>query len=389
MQVNKIWIRVVLLLVVLYGFFVGLDLMGISFKLFGKGLAEALIARTANPLTGLLIGILATTLVQSSSTTTSMTVALVASGALNIEGAVPIIMGANIGTSVTNTIVALGHVTRKEEFRRAFAGATLHDFFNWISVLVLLPLEIATGFLARTAGVLQSALTGVGGGKLLNPLKLIVRPTADWITELLGKSGTLVLIAGLLVLFLALRYLVVLLRSLLTESAEKVLHQTLFRSAPVAILCGLAITVMVQSSSITTSVVVPLVGAGVISLAQLFPFTIGANIGTTVTAMIAALATGSADALTIAFAHLLFNVAGMLLVYVPPPIRAIPIFLATKLGDLAARSRVLAGTYIIFMFYILPVILLLLAGVLRGDPEETSQLPAAAPIQITQHTLEP
>ncbi|MBW2397406.1 MAG: Na/Pi symporter, partial [Deltaproteobacteria bacterium] len=119
-------VRILLLLALLYGFFVGLDLMGLSFKLFGSGFAEALVARTANPFVGLFIGILATTLVQSSSTTTSMVVGLVAAGALTIDGAIPIVMGANIGTSVTNTLVSLAHVTRREEFQRAFAGATVH-----------------------------------------------------------------------------------------------------------------------------------------------------------------------------------------------------------------------------------------------------------------------
>ncbi|MGD2114225.1 MAG: Na/Pi symporter, partial [Acidobacteriota bacterium] len=115
--------RVALLALLLFAFFVGLDMMGLAFKLFGKGLAQEMIARTANPFVGLLVGILATSLVQSSSTTTSMTVGLVAAGALTIDGAIPIIMGANIGTSVTNTLVSLGHVTRREEFKRAFAGA--------------------------------------------------------------------------------------------------------------------------------------------------------------------------------------------------------------------------------------------------------------------------
>ena len=59
--------------------------------------------------------------------------------------AIPIVMGANIGTSVTNTIVSLGQITDKDDFRRAFAGATVHDIFNWLSVFVLLPLEIIVG----------------------------------------------------------------------------------------------------------------------------------------------------------------------------------------------------------------------------------------------------
>ena len=64
---------------------------------------------------------------------------------LTVKLAIPIVMGANIGTSVTNTIVSIGQITNKNDFRRAFAGATVHDVFNWLAVAVFLPLEIITG----------------------------------------------------------------------------------------------------------------------------------------------------------------------------------------------------------------------------------------------------
>jgi sodium-dependent phosphate cotransporter len=357
-------LRALLLVALLYGFFLGLDLMGLAFKLFGKGFAEALVAKTANPFVGLFVGILATTLVQSSSTTTSMTVALVAAGGLTIEGAIPIIMGANIGTSVTNTLVSLAHVTRREEFQRAFAGATVHDFFNWLAVLILLPLEIATGFLAKSSTFLSQALDGVGGTKLFNPLKEIVRPVAKQVQSLTGDSGILVLIIGVGLLILCLKLLVDLLRVLMTGKAEAMLHRTLFRSPAAAILAGIIMTVMVQSSSITTSVMVPLVGAGIVTLQQVLPYTIGANIGTTVTAMLAALSTGNVASLTVAFSHLIFNITASVIIYLPPPIRAIPLSLATALGKLGANNRVLAGVYIVVFFFGLPLLLLFVTGTL-------------------------
>ena len=353
-----------LLVLLLLGFFLGLDLMGLSFKLFGKGFAETLIERTSNPFVGLFIGILATTLVQSSSTTTSMTVGLVAAGALTIEGAIPIIMGANIGTSVTNTLVSLAHVTRREEFQRAFAGATVHDFFNWMAVAILLPLEIFTGYLGKVAGWMTGVLEGTGGVKLLNPLKELIRPIAKGVVDLLGGSGTLALIAGIGLMILCLKFLVDVLKKLLSGSAERTLHNTLFRSAPAAILAGVVMTVMVQSSSITTSVLVPLIGAGIVTLEQGFPYTIGANVGTTITALLAALATGEPAALTVALAHLVFNLTAGLLIYVPPPVRAIPLALARALGRLGARNRLLAGIYILVVFFGLPLVLLFVTGTL-------------------------
>lgn len=355
-------LRVAAVLALLYVFFLGLDLMGLSFKLFGKGLAEELMTRTANPFVGLLVGILATSLVQSSSTTTSMTVALVAAGAISLEGAIPIVMGANIGTSVTNTLVSLGHVTRREEFRRAFAGATLHDFFNLLTVVVLFPLELATGYLAKTASAFERMLEGAGGAQLFNPLKEVVRPVADGVVALTRDSGWLTLIIGIGMLFIALKLLVDLLKAILTSRVESILHRTLFRSAFAAIAAGAAMTVMVQSSSITTSIMIPLVGAGVVTLEQLFPLTLGANLGTTVTAMLAALSTGSPTAISVALAHVLFNLSGTILFYPLPPLRKIPLVMARALGAVAAKRRWLAAVYIAVVFFGLPLALLFLAG---------------------------
>ncbi len=369
---------VLFLAALLYAFFLGLDLMGVAFKLFGKDFARMLIERTANPFVGLLVGIVATSVIQSSSTTTSMTVGLVAAGALTIDGAIPIIMGANIGTSVTNTLVSLAHVTRREEFRRAFAGATIHDFFNLMTVAILFPLELAFHVLRHAANGFEAVLEGSGGIELFDPLKAIVRPCSLWISHALGSSGGLTLVVGVGLLFGALKLLVDLLRSLVSARAERILDRTLFRSALAAIGAGTLITVMVQSSSITTSVMVPLVGAGVVTLEQLFPFTIGANLGTTVTALLAALSTGAPAALSVALSHLLFNLMGALIIYPFPPIRAIPLALARGLGAVASRNRAAAIGYIALVFYGLPIALLFVSGAFHG---EAPAAPAPAPVE--------
>ena len=155
--------QILLLFGILYLFLVSIGLMGASFKMFGKDFATQLVETTTNPFVGLFVGILATTLVQSSSTTTSLVVGIVAAGGLTIDTAVPIIMGANIGTSVTNTLVSMGHITRPVEFRRALAGATVHDFFNLMAVIILFPLELATGYLRTLAAGTSDIFTGMGG----------------------------------------------------------------------------------------------------------------------------------------------------------------------------------------------------------------------------------
>ena len=356
----KIWGQVILLNLVLYLFLVSIGMMGGAFKLFGKDFAKQLVETTSNPVVALFVGILATALVQSSSTTTSLTVGLVAAGGLSIQGAIPIVMGANIGTSVTNILVSMGHITRKEEFRRAQAGALGHDFFNWLAVLILFPLELAFGYLQQVASFVSEIFVGVGGMKFANPLKAIVNPAVHLAIDLLLQNALLVFIASLILMYLSLKFLVDLARGVVVRRAERVLHRYLFGAAGFSMLFGMIFTVLVQSSSITTSLVIPLVGAGILTVEQIFPYTMGANVGTTITAMLAALSTANISAITIAFGHLFFNLTGIVLVYPIRFIRLIPIRLAYMMADLTSRSRGLAIVFVIVVFYLIPGSIILL-----------------------------
>jgi sodium-dependent phosphate cotransporter len=346
--------RVVALAGFLYTFLVSIGMLGKAFKMFSGGFVGQLIDSAAHPVVGLFEGILATTLVQSSSSTTSLVVALVASGTMPIATAIPIIMGANIGTSVTNTLVSLGHLSRGNEFRRAFAASTIHDFFNIIAVLILFPIEVATGLLGRLATALASSFQEVGGLSFASPLKLVTGPAVSVAGRLCEGHPWILLVAALVIMFASLRYLVVVLKSLVLTKVENFFDETLFANAGRAMAIGLLITAFVQSSSITTSLAVPLAGAGLLTLRQIFPYTLGANVGTTVTAILAALAISETSALAVAFSHLLFNVIGILCIWPIPCVRAVPLRLAEGFADIAVSNRWIPIAYIVVAFYAIP-----------------------------------
>ncbi|UCD36993.1 MAG: Na/Pi symporter [Fidelibacterota bacterium] len=353
-------LKVAGIILFLYLFIVGIGAMGYSFKLFGKGFSETILSTTASPIVGLFIGILATSLVQSSSTTTSIVVGMVAGGAISIQGAIPIIMGANIGTTVTNTIVSIGHITRKAEFRRAFAAATVHDFFNIVAVVILFPLELATGFLSRLASSLAVVFEGMGGMKLGSPLKAATVPAINLISDLVGHHPVPLLILSVLLIFLMLAGIVKTLRSLVIKRISAFFDEHLFKTASRAFLFGMLLTSLVQSSSITTSLAVPLVGAGLLTLLQVFPYTLGANIGTTITAILAALSTANPAAITVSFAHLMFNISGIVIIWPVKRIRRIPILIAEYASKTATQNRFLPPLFIVLVFYVFPLILIAL-----------------------------
>jgi sodium-dependent phosphate cotransporter len=363
-------VRIVGILAVLYVFLVSISLMSGGFKSMGKSFAKQILETTSNPFIGLFVGILATSVVQSSSTVTSIVVGMVAAGTLSVPCAVPIIMGANIGTTVTNTIVSLGYIGRREEFKRAFTCGTVHDFFNYLCVLLLLPMELITrlifgkGVLESAAGAMTGVLAGSGKLKFTSPLKAIIKPVVKAMSGGLGEIITnktfccwMQVVLGVAILFVALWLITKLMRSLVLERMEVVLDRTVGRSAALGVAVGLIFTAIVQSSSVTTSILVPLAATGVVTVAQVFPITVGANIGTTVTAMLASL-TGNPAGLQIALVHLLFNTSGTIIFIPLKALRMIPIRLAEGLAGLTMKSRWFAVAYVVILFFAIPALLI-------------------------------
>jgi len=355
------------LAVIIYLFILSIALLSGSFKLFGKEFAEALVELASNPIVGLLAGILATTLVQSSSSTTSIIVGLVGAGTLGLDVAIPMVMGANIGTTVTNTIVSVGHISRGEEFKRAFAAATVHDTFNVLAVIVFLPIQIATGFLSKASVFCADLFQSAGGFTFSSPLRAITKPVVKWTLGSLGdiswfSDGWLPWVGATLaivVMLLSLRQLVMLLRKIIFGRTEQFFQRFLFGNPLYAFVLGIGLTFLVQSSSITTSVIIPLVGAGILTVRQIFPYTMGANIGTTTTALLAAMVTANPVAVAVAFSHLLFNICGIAVFW---PLSRIPLSMADFLSRMASRSKLAPFLYILIVFIALPGALIYLMG---------------------------
>lgn len=359
------------LCVLIYFMLLAVSIIGNGFNTMTSGHAEGLFEFASHPVTGLIIGILATALIQSSSTVTSIIVAMVAGG-LPITLAVPMMMGANVGTSITNTIVSMGHIHDKREYEKAFQAATIHDVFNVMAVIIFLPLEILFGLLERISGWLVSWMhsdtaVAVGG---FNPIKAVTKPVNEQLQWLLGDlsngyAGAIMIVLGIGLIVTSITFLGRIMKALMVGRAKSLLYKSIGRGPVSGIASGTAVTVLVQSSSTTTSLMVPLVGSGVLTARDIYPFTLGANIGTCITALIAALGiTGvmAEPALQIALVHLVYNVLAVAVIFGLPWLREIPPVFSAALARQVAKRKILGVMYILGVFFALPFGLLLLSG---------------------------
>ncbi|HHQ4775235.1 TPA: Na/Pi cotransporter family protein [Aeromonas veronii] len=363
------WMSVIVLV---YLILVAVGTISHGFKDFSGGAegAAQIFAFANNPFVALLLGILATALVQSSSTVTSVIVGLVAGG-LPISMAIPMVMGANLGTTITNTIVSMGHVRDRAEFRRAFAAATVHDFFNLLAVFIFLPLELMFGLLQHSAEWLANLLVGsanmsMKGMDFMKPLTAPAQQLIDSAVAFLPGKGAAIatIIIGILLILACVTYLGKVLQQVLVGRAKEVLHKALGRGPLTGITSGALVTIMVQSSSTTTSLMIPLAGGGVFSTRQLYPFTLGANIGTTITALLAATAISGAGAqlaLTIALVHVLFNLFAVVIIYGIPFLRDLPVRAAEGLARVGSENKLLALGYVTGLFFALPALMMVAA----------------------------
>ena len=357
----------------LYFFLVSIKLLEKGIKTLGAEYTDQLFQSVSSPFAGLLVGTLATVLVQSSSVTTATIVGLVGSGFLNLEYAIPMVMGANIGTTVTNTLVSFGHVRREQEFKRAFAASTMHDFFNLMAVLALFPLQLATGFLTKMSINATDAIiaTGFTATKPNSPIKAAIKSGANFVVDFLSRipfidnlyHNSYRIYAGLLIflaivfIFLSLKNIVSNMKSLMLNRIEFGLDKALAKGGGmIAIIVGILITFSVQSSSITTSILVPIVGSGILAIENAFPITLGANIGTTITAVLASFAVETSDGLTIALCHVFFNLISVIVIYPIKPLREMPIKLATALSNATAKRKSVAILYVLITFVLLPLL---------------------------------
>lgn len=340
-------------------FLFALNFAGHAFKVAGGDIARSILSVTYNPFISLFIGLLITALIQSSSTSTSLIVAAVATGSLDYANAVPMIMGANVGTTLTSTMVSIGYITRRKEFRKAIAAGTQHDFFNILVTIILFPLELYYGFLSDLASWITSHIAPFNE----------MEDTGSFTYGFWGESSlfrwffsttdnTIIpLVVSFFILIIAIKVLSRLLYNTLIGNLKNDLQRLIFSSPLRSFLWGTALTATVQSSSVTTPLAVPLVATGKISLKQSFPYIMGANLGTTITALIAALYHSNA-AITIAMVHVLFNLIGVLIFFPFTTLRQIPLRLASRLGLLTLRHRLAGFVYILLTFFLIPFVLI-------------------------------
>lgn len=449
--------RLLMFLACLYGFIVGLVLMGDAFKVLGGRSASSFFSAIDNPVAGLTVGILVTVLVQSSSTCTSIVVGLVGAGQLSVHSAIPVIMGANIGTSVTNTIVSMGQSGDRDDLERAFAAATVHDMFNLLSVAVILPLEVIVCAIQGEGGPiywLTNAMTdsligdSIGSGAGDSPISIITKPITSLIikknkyvikalsyglplaldgdagfcvSKAMGKAwkkidedafsalqecgivdqascmnmisgshcyvaadsfyndhvvtaevvsggfveglgstagGLLALVISLTLLIGSLFFLVKALHSLMMGRARHCIMKAINLNDVLAMIVGAVVTMIVQSSSVVTSALTPLAGVGALELRKMLPLTLGANIGTCATGILAALAIMQRDAIQISLCHLMFNVFGILIWFPAPAMRRVPLGAAALLGLYASFFRFVPALYIAIAFLLVPAVAL-------------------------------
>jgi len=366
------WLNLLIFFIAIYFFIIGIKLMGHGLKGTGSDLSKSLIQETS-PFVGLAIGVFATAVVQSSSATTSMVVAWIAASdhpEQIFPYAIPIVIGANIGTSVTNVLVSMGHIRHPPSFRKAFSGALVHDFFNIISASLFFPLEwlvrelTGKGLLERLGYATAELLVGKSGtefdliDRILDP---VLEPIEDAVNGLGFHPDIFMIVLGIGLLFLTLMLITKSAKRSIEGRVQKIVDRVLFRSAPTSFLTGLGLTSFVQSSSVTTSLVVPLVGGGILTVEQIFPYTLGANVGTTVTALLAAMASqngsiGAKYALAIALVHLYFNILGIMVLY---PLRKVPIYLAKYVARYISTNRKMAIVFIVVVFFAIPGIVIL------------------------------
>lgn len=341
-----------------------------AFGLGSTGVAR-LFDLATNPFIGLLIGILATAAIQSSTAVTALTVTAVGTGGISVSVAVPIILGANIGTTITASIVSFSYLGDRTSFRRAFTSASMHTWFNTLFALVAFLLELTIRPLSRFADVVSETVVGDDPSDTGRGLFQLYSPLIDalGIDGLLGSlfdrrlAAVLAILLGTLLVLAAIRIINAQLSVLTAATTRTLLERSSGASDALGVTSGTLVTMAVNASSVTVSSLLPFAVARTLTRREVLSVTLGANVGTTLMSLLAALAVpGPLGVLAVqaALVHVIFNVAGTMLVLIFPPLRDRIIALAEFSGRLAARGYSVAALTMAAGYFIIPALVILI-----------------------------
>ena len=344
----------------LYLFLVGIHSLSDALTLLNHPFAQSLFSEIKNPFVGFFVGILVTAIMQSSSATNALAITMVSTQTISLEQVIPIIMGANIGTTVTNTLVAISTIFRTSDFKRAFAASTVHDFFNIITAAILFPLELYFHIIQKLSLFLYHMLLNNNiqlSTEFKSPIKVGIEQTTKLFSNTFSTQPALYALFSIALIFLTITLIIKILKFSFLQTMKQSLHKDIFTSPLRSWSIGAFFTSIVQSSSITTSLVIPLASEGILTLEQIYPYTVGANMGTGVTTFIAALSLNRV-AFVAAIATLCFDIIGSCVIYPMPIIGDLPLWLSKNFAIVSSKYKIVPIIYLLVLFIFLPLMII-------------------------------
>ena len=349
------------MLLSIYFFISSIVLMKESVTRIGREPLRLLFDQIRDTTTGVLVGWFGTALIQSSGAFDSIAVTLVSAKAIPITIGVALILGAEIGTTVTTQLVSiLGYLSRdRSVFRLSFLVAMLHYWYNLATTSIFFTVEVSSGFFTWIA--LEGALLfgRVSGISSIPSMFDVITPWVDDLLRIIPSWAGFAVACALL--FVSLKESEKHMSAVFaTEVSGRLLRST-FGSPARSFLVGLAFTILVPSTSVMVSLLVPLTATRLIEADQyILPYILGANIGTVFDVMVAAFATGNPSAIGVWLVHLTINCLGALIFL--PLTRPFSLFVR-RASDFLSSSR---NRTIIFFCLLngVPLIILLIKLIL-------------------------
>ncbi|CAJ0568073.1 unnamed protein product, partial [Mesorhabditis spiculigera] len=397
-------------LLILFVYICALAQIATAFSLIGSfGLGKVIkdSPLIQDPISGLILGMVATVVLQSPTATVTVLVSMVAANMITVHTAIPVMIGSELGSSMVNSFVSMAYSGDKEQFRRAFAAATLPDVFNFCNLVVILPIEIATSAIEKLSWkITLDYLTDPFNKLILQVNEVEIRnatiaresfpPDHSFVSRCVFANGSriancpykhifayssigdmaigvIVVVGSVIALICCLCGIVHLITKMLSGRLAVPLRKALDKEVPqpfkwltgyIIMFIGMVVTLLLQSNSIFSSSSNAISGNWCYFIEKVYPLTLGSNIGATFAGVIAAMSadeTRFEKTLHMAMCSVIYNIIGTLMFYVIPWTRKIPIFLCMRLGNATAEYRWFIIVYILGLFVILPAIIFALS----------------------------